>query len=125
MVPRGTIPRVPDHISVLPRGDDPPGPPRPCVPWSDPPGPPIIFSEGSQIPRVLPVALGDPRGRAEERMLRHVRRVTRGGRRLAGRLGHGPDVMRAGAAADAEVRGAEREGGRGELAEFLAGAGER
>src|SRR5260370_18807717 len=55
-----------------------------------------------QIRRVLPVAPGDDRIRAEERMLRHVRRVTRCRGRLARCLGPSPDMMRGSAAADTE-----------------------
>src|SRR5260221_12256465 len=57
-------------------------------------------------------------------MLRHVWRITGRRRRLACRFGHGPDVMRPGAAADAEVSHAEFQGGSGEVAEFMACAGE-
>src|SRR5260221_12393614 len=79
---------------------------------------------GLQVGGILPVALGDARVAAEERVLRHVRRVPGRGGHLAGRLGHGAIEVRGGAAADAEVAHAEVEGGRGELAQLVAGAGE-
>src|SRR5258708_26005733 len=77
---------------------------------------------GLQVGGILPVALGDARVAAEERVLRHVRRVPGRGGHLAGRLGHGAYVVRGGAAADAEVAHAEVEGGRGGLAPLVAGA---
>src|SRR5260221_13492875 len=79
---------------------------------------------GLQVGGILPVALGDARVAAEERVLRHVRRVPGRGGHLAGRLGHGADGVRGCAAADAEGPHAEVEGGRGELAQLVTGAGE-
>src|SRR5260221_13733971 len=78
---------------------------------------------GLQVGCILPVALGDARVAAEERVLRHVRRVPGRGGHLSGRLGHGAYVGRGGAAADAEGAHAEGEGGRGELAQLVAGGG--
>src|SRR5216684_232686 len=101
---------------------------------------PLRSADGSRIPDaslagqrarslkaggILPVALGDADSRAEKRMLRHVRRVTGRWRRLACRLGYGAHVVRARAAADAEIPHAELERGRREFAQLVAGAGER
>src|SRR5260370_25523397 len=59
---------------------------------------------GLQVGGILPVALGDARVAAEERVLRHLRRVPGRGGHLSGRPGHGADVGRGGAAADPEGR---------------------
>src|SRR5262249_46182987 len=80
---------------------------------------------GLKVAGVFLVALDDAGVGAEERMLRHVGGVTGGRRRLARRLGHGPDVMGRGATTHAQIAHAQPERGVGELAKFLPGAGER
>src|SRR5258708_30623172 len=76
---------------------------------------------GLQVGGILPVALGDARVAAEERVLRHVRRVPGRGGHLARRPRHGAYVVRGGAAADADAAHAEGEGGRGDLAQLVTG----
>src|SRR5215469_5245183 len=70
------------------------------------------------------VLLAQPFRLAEDVMLRHVRRVTARRRLAAERLGQRPDMVRAGAAADAEIVDAMLIGRLAELGDLEPVAGE-
>src|SRR5579875_2402362 len=71
-----------------------------------------------EVPRLQALRL------AEDVMLGHVRRIAAGQRMTAECLGKGADVMRPGAAADAEIAHAEIIGRLAELGDLVAIAGE-
>src|SRR5216683_7791073 len=85
------------------------------------PGGPGRFA--SELARELPVLRLEALVGAEEGVLRHVGRIPARRRGTAERLGDGANVMRHGAATDAEIARAEFIGGLGELGDLEAVAG--
>src|SRR6267378_5259225 len=63
-----------------------------------------------RLPSILQIPLPQALVAAEEDVLGHVRREPAGGGPAAQCLGEAPNVMRPGAAADAEIARAERQG---------------
>src|SRR5579885_3119415 len=81
-------------------------------------------SSAVQLLGELPVARVQALRRAEHIVLRHVRRVPARGRMTTQRLRERADVMRPGAAADAEIMDAHAVGLFAELRDLVAVAGE-
>src|SRR5262249_19103516 len=77
-----------------------------------------------QLVGVILLDLLDAAVAAEERVLRHVRRVLARRWTLAHRFGERADVVRSGAAADTEVANVERERLLAELGDLVSVAGE-
>src|SRR5690349_17472836 len=80
--------------------------------------PPPLCS-AAQLLRELPIALTQPLGRAEDIVLRHVRRVFARGRMTAQCLRERADVMRPRAAAHAEILDAQRVSRLAELPDLV------
>src|SRR5690349_3811726 len=77
-----------------------------------------------EMTRVFLVLLLQAGVRAEVGVLGHVGGVPAGRRRLANRLGQAPDVVRSGAAADAEIAYPQVVGRFAEFGHFVAATGE-
>src|SRR5215472_9096595 len=75
----------------------------------------LLVRSAAQLLRELHVARAQPLGRAEDVVLRHVRRILARGRMAAERFRERADMMRPRAAADAEVAHPHRVGRLAEL----------